>query len=175
MDDASPEALEAMSIQVDYRLTDANFEKWEIAQRNLDRLPRSAFPAEYRGGGGNVEDTSKVSRSGQSEDDRRGQSESEESDDDTGREEPPARDTARDSLDIVRIKNYKLRTTCSQLVVSRKKDDARLEVSASYCTLLRISYKNRTPKPRFWRDMRSSFPCIPRWLSSAGTRKGSSP
>lgn len=56
MDDASPEALEAMSIQVDYRLTDENFAKWEIAQRNLDRLPRSAFPAENRGGSGNVID-----------------------------------------------------------------------------------------------------------------------
>ena len=56
MDDASPEALEAMSIQVDYRLTDDNFAKWEIAQRNLDRLPRSAFPADFRGGGGNVID-----------------------------------------------------------------------------------------------------------------------
>ena len=56
MDDASPEALEAMSIEVDYRLTDSNFAKWEIAQRNLDRLPRSAFPAENRGGSGNVID-----------------------------------------------------------------------------------------------------------------------
>jgi hypothetical protein len=45
LDDASPEAREALSIQVDYILTDANFAKWEIAQRNLDRLPRSAFPA----------------------------------------------------------------------------------------------------------------------------------
>lgn len=56
MDNASPEALEAMAIQVDYRLTDENFAKWEIAQRNLDRLPRSAFPAENRGGSGNVID-----------------------------------------------------------------------------------------------------------------------
>ena len=45
LDDASPEAREALSIQVDYVLTDASFAKWEIAQRNLDRLPRSAFPA----------------------------------------------------------------------------------------------------------------------------------
>ena len=56
MDDASPDALEAMSIEVDYRLTNENFAKWEIAQRNLDRLPRSAFPAEHRSGGGNVID-----------------------------------------------------------------------------------------------------------------------
>jgi len=56
LDDASPEAREALSIQVDYRLTDESFAKWEIAQRNLDRLPRSAFPAESRGGGGDVID-----------------------------------------------------------------------------------------------------------------------
>lgn len=44
LDDASPEAREALSIQVDYILTDEKFRQWEAAQRNLDRLPRSAFP-----------------------------------------------------------------------------------------------------------------------------------
>jgi hypothetical protein len=56
LDDASPEAREALSIQVDYRLTEENFARWEVAQRNLDRLPRSAFPAENSGGKGNVID-----------------------------------------------------------------------------------------------------------------------
>jgi hypothetical protein len=56
LDDASPEAREALSIQVDYILTDANFAKWEVAQRNLDRLPRSAFPASSGSTGGNVID-----------------------------------------------------------------------------------------------------------------------
>ena len=56
MDDASPEAREALAIQVDYRLTDENFAKWEIAQRNLDRLPRSAFPTRSSGARGNVID-----------------------------------------------------------------------------------------------------------------------
>ena len=56
LDDASPEAREALAIQVDYRLTDENFARWEVAQRNLDRLPRSAFPALSGGGAGNVID-----------------------------------------------------------------------------------------------------------------------
>src|SRR5687767_9593669 len=56
LDDASPEAREALSIQVDYVLTDKNFAQWEAAQRNLDRLPRSAFPASPGSGGGNVID-----------------------------------------------------------------------------------------------------------------------
>ena len=56
LDDASPEAREALSIQVDYILTDKNFAQWEAAQRNLDRLPRSAFPATNGGTGRNVID-----------------------------------------------------------------------------------------------------------------------
>jgi len=56
LDDASPEAREALSIQVDYILTDRNFAQWETAQRNLDRLPRSAFPATSGGTGRNVID-----------------------------------------------------------------------------------------------------------------------
>lgn len=56
LDDASPEAHEALSIQVDYILTDRNFAQWEAAQRNLDRLPRSAFPAVSTGAPGNAID-----------------------------------------------------------------------------------------------------------------------
>src|SRR5688572_13225738 len=56
LDNATPEAREALAIQVDYKLTDANFTQWEIAQRNLDRLPSSAFPARQVSRGGNVID-----------------------------------------------------------------------------------------------------------------------
>ncbi len=56
LDDATPEAREALAIQVDYKLTDENFAKWEIAQRNLDRLPGSAFPAQRVAARGNVID-----------------------------------------------------------------------------------------------------------------------
>ena len=56
LDDASPEAREALAIQVDYRLTDESFARWERAQRSLDRLPSSAIPAQSSGGGGNVID-----------------------------------------------------------------------------------------------------------------------
>lgn len=56
LDNATPDAREALAIQVDYRLTDENFAKWEIAQRNLDRLPSSAFPAQRVATRGNVVD-----------------------------------------------------------------------------------------------------------------------
>jgi len=56
LDNATPDAREALAIQVDYKLTDENFAKWEIAQRNLDRLPSSAFPVERDPTGGNVID-----------------------------------------------------------------------------------------------------------------------
>jgi len=56
LDNATPDAREALAIQVDYKLTDDNFAKWERAQRNLDRLPSSAFPAERAAAGGNVID-----------------------------------------------------------------------------------------------------------------------
>lgn len=46
LDNATPDAREALAIQVDYKLTDENFAMWERAQRNLDRLPSSAFPAQ---------------------------------------------------------------------------------------------------------------------------------
>ena len=56
LDNATPEAREALAIQVDYRLTDENLAMWERAQRNLDRLPASAFPAQRGATGGNVID-----------------------------------------------------------------------------------------------------------------------
>jgi len=56
LDNATPEAREALAIQVDYKLTDENFAKWERAQRNLDRLPASAFPARRDDTRGNVID-----------------------------------------------------------------------------------------------------------------------
>jgi hypothetical protein len=56
LDNATPEAREALAIQVDYKLTDANFAMWERAQRNLDRLPSSAFPPQRGGSRGNVID-----------------------------------------------------------------------------------------------------------------------
>ena len=42
-DASSPAAREALATPVDYRLTEANYEQWERAQRFLDALPRSAF------------------------------------------------------------------------------------------------------------------------------------
>ncbi len=57
---ASPEALEALSISVDYRLTDDSFARWEAAQRNLDRLPASAIPAATTDARGNVIDRAVV-------------------------------------------------------------------------------------------------------------------
>jgi hypothetical protein len=56
LDNATPEARDALAIQVDYKLTDENFAKWERAQRNLDRLPPSAFPAQRGDTRGNVID-----------------------------------------------------------------------------------------------------------------------
>jgi hypothetical protein len=50
-DSASPEAREALATPVDFRLTDANFAQWELAQQYLDALPRSALPASSNGGG----------------------------------------------------------------------------------------------------------------------------
>jgi hypothetical protein len=42
-DASSPAAREALTTPVDYRLTEANYDQWEKAQRFLDALPRSAF------------------------------------------------------------------------------------------------------------------------------------
>jgi hypothetical protein len=44
-DNASPEVREALASRVDFRINDENFAQWERAQRNLERLPRSAIPA----------------------------------------------------------------------------------------------------------------------------------
>jgi hypothetical protein len=65
LDNTSPEAREALALRVDYRLTDERFARWEAAQRNLDRLPRSAFPDASSGRGGNVIDRA-VARLGSS-------------------------------------------------------------------------------------------------------------
>src|SRR5439155_6743431 len=54
-DSASPEAREALATPVDFRLTDANYAQWELAQQYLDALPRSALPA-TSGGSGSVID-----------------------------------------------------------------------------------------------------------------------
>jgi hypothetical protein len=43
-DTASPEAQQALSSPVDFRLSEENFAEWEQAQRNLDALPKSALP-----------------------------------------------------------------------------------------------------------------------------------
>ena len=54
-DASSPAARKALSTQVDYRLTEANFAQWERAQRFLDALPRSALGS-ASGAGGNAID-----------------------------------------------------------------------------------------------------------------------
>lgn len=50
-DNASPEAREALATPVDFRLTDANYARWEEAQGNLDDLPRSALRSPSIAGG----------------------------------------------------------------------------------------------------------------------------
>ncbi len=42
-DNASPDAREALTSSVDYRITDDNFSRWRQAQENLDQLPRSSI------------------------------------------------------------------------------------------------------------------------------------
>lgn len=44
-DNASPDAREALASRVDFRISDASFAQWEKAQRNLEKLPRSAIPS----------------------------------------------------------------------------------------------------------------------------------
>jgi len=44
-DNASPDAREALASRVDFKITDASFAQWEKAQRNLEKLPRSAIPS----------------------------------------------------------------------------------------------------------------------------------
>lgn len=54
-DVSSPAAREALATPVDFRLTDESYEQWERAQRFLDALPRSAFPAPPSGGGNPID------------------------------------------------------------------------------------------------------------------------
>jgi hypothetical protein len=42
-DNASPDAREALTSPIDYRITDDNFSRWQEAQENLDQLPRSSI------------------------------------------------------------------------------------------------------------------------------------
>ncbi len=42
-DNASPDAREALTSSIDYRITEDNFSRWQEAQENLDQLPRSAI------------------------------------------------------------------------------------------------------------------------------------
>jgi hypothetical protein len=41
-DNASPEAREALSVPIDFRINEDNFARWSEAQSNLEQLPRSA-------------------------------------------------------------------------------------------------------------------------------------
>jgi len=42
-DNASPEAREALSVPIDFRINEDNFARWTEAQSNLEQLPRSAM------------------------------------------------------------------------------------------------------------------------------------
>lgn len=52
---ASGEAKEALSSSVSYQLNEDNYAKWEVAERNLDRLPASEFTAAQPSGGSAVD------------------------------------------------------------------------------------------------------------------------
>ena len=54
-DNSSPEAREALATPVDFRLTDANYARWEEAQNNLDALPRSALRSASPAGGSAID------------------------------------------------------------------------------------------------------------------------
>jgi len=54
-DDASPDAREALSTTVNFRVTDENFARWQQAQDNLDRLPRSAIGSGTGSGGSAID------------------------------------------------------------------------------------------------------------------------
>jgi hypothetical protein len=54
-DDASPEAREALSTPIDFRINEDNFARWSEAQSNLEELPRSAITG-TPGTGGNAVD-----------------------------------------------------------------------------------------------------------------------
>lgn len=42
-DNASPDARDALTSPIDYRITEDNFSRWQEAQENLDQLPRSSI------------------------------------------------------------------------------------------------------------------------------------
>jgi hypothetical protein len=50
-DNASPEAREALSVPIDFRINEDNFARWSEAQSNIEELPRSAInnTARFRG------------------------------------------------------------------------------------------------------------------------------
>jgi hypothetical protein len=48
---ASADAQQALATPVDFELTEDNFDKWETAQRNLDRIPASQIPPLSNSGG----------------------------------------------------------------------------------------------------------------------------
>ncbi|MBA3466597.1 MAG: hypothetical protein H0T21_04245 [Gemmatimonadaceae bacterium] len=52
---APADAQLALAVPVDYRLTEERFARWEVAQRNLDRLPASSFPKTGARGGDVIE------------------------------------------------------------------------------------------------------------------------
>ncbi len=54
-DNASPDAREALATPVDFRITDDNFARWEKAQENLDRVPRSATSSTVNSGGNAID------------------------------------------------------------------------------------------------------------------------
>lgn len=53
--DASAEAKTALSASVEFQLNEDNFAKWEIAERNLDRVPASEFSNAPAQGGSAIE------------------------------------------------------------------------------------------------------------------------
>src|SRR6476469_4930267 len=52
---ASGEAKEALASPVSFLLNEENYAKWEVAERNLDRLPASEFTAAQPAGGSAVD------------------------------------------------------------------------------------------------------------------------
>jgi hypothetical protein len=54
-DAASPAAREALATPVSFRLTEANYNQWEQAQRFLDAVPSSAFTSSAGAGGNPID------------------------------------------------------------------------------------------------------------------------
>jgi hypothetical protein len=55
LENASAEAKTALSSPVDFQLNEDNFAKWEIAERNLDRVPASDFSKGAAQGGSAID------------------------------------------------------------------------------------------------------------------------